>query len=394
MSAARSVLLAGNPPRTLRLAEQPIGRGGQAVVYAGETDPALAIKLYYEPAADIERRLEGMLRLAHPDEFLTADGVAHPELAWPLALVRDPESHDVIGYAMRRVGSPDFFPLGVLFHTPQRRTAMAEMSWRFLVGVARNLAGLVAALHARGLVLGDVSHANIVVSRQGYLTFLDCDSMQFVAPCSGEHFPCLVFTAEYAAPELHRGGVVDRTPESDSFSLAVLVCRLLLMGDHPFMGVRTHAPDDDDSGMTDHIRDGYSYLVRPEEMSVPANQFDPELLPPAIRALVVRALGAGHSDPAARPSAAEWVTALGITEDALKACADQRLHVFGGHHSACPWCTRAAASFSDPFAPARRRPAPAAAPAAAAPAGQARSRARLALALAAVLVLVLLILVL
>ena len=352
----RDVLLAGDPPRTLRLSERPIGRGGQAVVYGVETDPGVAVKLYHRPADDIERRLDGMLRLARPDDFLTR--AAHPELAWPSALVRDVDRHRVIGYAMRRVAEPDFFPLGVLFSTPHRRQAMREMSWRFLVGVSRNLACLAAALHERDLVLGDVSHANVVVSRRGYLTFLDCDSMQFEAPHTRERFPCLVMTAEYAAPELLSNGHVDRTPESDSFSLALLVCRLLLVGDHPFMGVRRFGSDTDDSGTADNIREGYSYLVRPDEMGVPEEHFKPSLLPPALHGLAVRTFGEGHSDPSARPSAAEWLAALDDAQASLTVCRADRMHVFSGHLASCPWCARVADGAWDPFAP--RSPAAAA----------------------------------
>lgn len=361
MSAPREVLLASNPPRTVRLPPRPIGRGGQAAVYVTEADPALAVKVYYTPAADIERRLAEMLLLAHPDDFLTKDGAAHPELAWPTAVVRDLESHRVIGYAMRRVDRPEFFSLGVLFNTRQRREALSEVSWRFLVGVGRNLAGLVATLHERGLVLGDVSHLNIVVSQKGYLTFLDCDSMQFVAPSSGERFPCLVLTPEYAAPELQRTGYMERTPESDSFSLAVLLSRLLLMGDHPFMGVRHDAGDDDEFGTMDNIRDGYCYLVRPEEIGLPSGAFDPGLLPPPILQLVRRTFGEGHAIPSARPTAAEWLAELEVAQRTLQVCAAQRLHVYSGHLSACPWCARTARGLSDPFVPgARPRPVPAA----------------------------------
>lgn len=348
MTAARSVLLEADPPRTVRLSPQPLGRGGQAVVYAVDADPDVAVKLYHQPAPDIERRLDGMLRLARPEDFLTRDVAAHPELAWPHALVRDVDGNHVIGYAMRRVGKPDFFPLGVLFDTRHRRQAMEQMSWRFLVGVSRNLACLAAALHERDLVLGDVSHNNIVVSRHGYLTFLDCDSMQFVAPHSGERFPCLVMTAEYAAPELMRNGHVDRTPASDVFSLAVIVCRLMLVGDHPFMGVRKR-DDDEDCGTADNIRDGYSYLVRPEEMGVPDEHFAPSLLPPAVHDLAVRTFGPGHLQPAARPSADEWLAALDDAQDSLTVCPADRLHVYSGHLARCPWCARVAENAWDPF---------------------------------------------
>jgi eukaryotic-like serine/threonine-protein kinase len=354
VTAAREVLLVSSSPRRLRLAEHPIGRGGQAVVYAVEAEPSVAVKLYHDPPASIERRLEGMLRLARPEDFLTHDAAAHPELAWPSAMVRDVESQQVIGYAMRRVGTPEFFSLGVLLSTPQRRQVMPEMSWRFLVGVSRNLACLAAALHERDIVLGDVSHANVVVSRYGYSTFLDCDSMEFVAPDSGERFPCLVTTSEYAAPELLRNGHADRTPNSDMFSLSVLICRLLLVGDHPFMGVRRSASEDDDAGTAENIRDGYSYLVRPEEMRLPKGHFDPSLLPPGLITLAVRTFGLGHSNPRARPPAAAWLEELDEALAGLTICPRERLHVFSGHLASCPWCERVAIGATDPFVPAAK----------------------------------------
>ena len=44
----------------------------------------------------------------------------------------------------------------------------------------------------------------------------------------------------------------------------------------------------------DNIREGCSYLVRPEEMGVPAEHFDPSLLPLAVHELAVRTFGEGH----------------------------------------------------------------------------------------------------
>ena len=273
------VLLASGPRRTLQLSPQPIGEGGQATVFTVAADPGVAVKLYHEPTPDLERRLESMLLLAHPDQFLSDDGTRHPALTWPAAMVKDLASGEVIGYTMRRVRSPEFVPLATLFNAAQRRQHFADVSWRFLLGLARNLAGLVASLHERELVLGDLSHANVVVSQRGYLSLLDCDSMQFTDPRSGERFPCLFLTAEYAPPELQLDPAGERSPGTDDFSLAILVCRLLLPGDHAFMGVRLGG-DDDDADVAANIRDGYSYLVRPDEIGLPPGAFDAGLLPP------------------------------------------------------------------------------------------------------------------
>jgi DNA-binding helix-hairpin-helix protein with protein kinase domain len=356
MSPAGQVLLASSPRQRLTLSARPIGEGGQATVFGVDADPGLVVKLYHEPTAEIERRLESMLLLAHPDQFLSEDGSGHPVLTWPSAMVQDVDDGTVIGYAMRRVDGPEFVPLGTLFNPAQRRQYFPDVSWRFLVGLARNLAGVIAALHDRDLVLGDISHANLVVSQMGYISFLDCDSIQFTDPRSGEHFPCLFLTAEYAPAELQMDAEVERSAATDDFSLAVLACRLLLVGDHPFMGVRLGG-EDDDTDVAANIRDGYSYLVRPGEIGLPPGAFDTRLLPPAVRELARRAFGPGHADPEARPPAQEWLEALDDASRGLAICPGQRYHAYSEHLDACPWCERAAGGSPDAFAgPVARAP--------------------------------------
>jgi DNA-binding helix-hairpin-helix protein with protein kinase domain len=347
--SAVEVMLAATPRRRLELSPRPIGEGGQAAVFGVDADPGLVVKLYHAPTPEIERRLESMLLLARPDDFLSDDGTGHPALTWPSAMVQDVASGEVIGYAMRRVDTPEFLPLGTLFNPAQRRAYFPDISWRFLLGLGRNLAGLVTALHDRGLVLGDISHANLVVSRRGYLSFLDCDSMQFTDPRSGEHFPCAYLTAEYAAPELQARSGVDRTAATDTFSLAVLACRLLLVGDHPFMGIRLGGRDDD-ADAARNIVDGYCHLVRPEEMGLPPGTIDPGVLPPPVLALARRTFGPGHGDADARPTAEEWFTALDEALERTATCGASSRHVHGAHLPQCPWCARSRAGASDPFA--------------------------------------------
>jgi eukaryotic-like serine/threonine-protein kinase len=348
MSPAGQVLLASSPRQRLTLSARPIGEGGQATVFGVDADPGLVVKLYHEPTAEIERRLESMLLLAHPDQFLSEDGSGHPVLTWPSAMVQDVDDGTVIGYAMRRVDGPEFVPLGTLFNPAQRRQYFPDVSWRFLVGLARNLAGVIAALHDRDLVLGDISHANLVVSQMGYISFLDCDSIQFTDPRSGEHFPCLFLTAEYAPAELQMDAEVERSAATDDFSLAVLACRLLLVGDHPFMGIRLGGGDDD-ADAARNIVDGYSHLVRPDEMGLPPGTLDPGLLPPAVLELAQRAFGSGHLDPSARPSADEWFVALDGAMESTVPCDSKRYHAFSDHLPRCPWCARVQAGSPDAF---------------------------------------------
>ena len=71
---------------------------------------------------------------------------------------------------MRLVGEPEFHPLGTLFSHRERIRYFTQATWRFPLGIARNLSAVVARLHHRGLIVGDLSDRNLVVSQKGYLT--------------------------------------------------------------------------------------------------------------------------------------------------------------------------------------------------------------------------------
>ena len=348
MTSGTQVLLATKPRRTLTLSPRPLGEGGQANVFSVDDDPGLVVKLYRHPTAHLERRLESMLLLARAEDFLSEDGTAQPVLTWPSALVEDIDNGAVIGYGMRKVASPEYLPLWTLFNPMQRRQHFPDISWRFLVGLGRNLAGSTSALHERALVLGDVSHANLVVSQRGYLCVLDCDSIQFTDPRSGEHFPCEFLTCEYAPPELQTGDGSPRSPATDDFSLAILACRLLLVGDHPFLGIR-EGGSEDDAEVARNIADGYSYITRRRDMHVPRGTLDPGLLPPPVLELAERAFGPGHVDPSARPTSEEWLIALDDSLRAIRPCATHRFHAYSEHLPSCPWCVRVEAGLPDVF---------------------------------------------
>lgn len=97
------------------------------------------------------------------------------------------------------------------------------MSW--------NLAFMTARMHHENLVVGDFSSNNVVVDRDGFCTFLDCDSIAFSDPASGEDFPCLMQTADYCSPERQKGAPA--TAASDDFALAVLISRLRAGAEDP-----------------------------------------------------------------------------------------------------------------------------------------------------------------
>lgn len=142
---------------------------------------------------------------------------------------------------MRRFGEPAHIQLIGLFTRAQRRTLFPERAdWRFLLGAAWNLAFMTARMHHDNLVIGDFSSSNVVVDANGFVTFLDCDSIAFTDPATGELFPCLMHTTDYSPPSARRAA---RPAAIDDFALVVLVHLLLTAGNHRAFGLSGIEPD-------------------------------------------------------------------------------------------------------------------------------------------------------
>jgi DNA-binding helix-hairpin-helix protein with protein kinase domain len=343
------ILLGGD---AVRIDEQVLKGGGQAVVHKVPNRPELVVKLYREPPGEEqERRLRSMLRINPLGGRPTGPGQP-PELAWPTALAHD-EQGRFRGYSMRKFSEPEHVQLVGLFTRVQRlRFFPPEADWRFLLGVAWNLSFMTARMHTDELVIGDFSSNNVVVDRNGFVTFLDCDSISFTDPVSGDDYPCTMQTADYSAPERQGGGPATR--ETDQFALSVLIYQLLTAGNHPFGGVPQDS--DEDSTVQDNINASRSYVVTPEAVTVPRGVIDPTVLPPSLLKLASRAFGPGVEDPKERPSADDWLEALDQERAAVKVCKAKSRHSYGSHLNSCPWCARAQATGQDVFNPPPPRP--------------------------------------
>ncbi|MEU6145912.1 hypothetical protein ABZ848_36920 [Streptomyces sp. NPDC047081] len=353
--SGRKVFLDG---KRVTLAELPLKGGGQAAVFPVEGDDHTVVKLYRDPPGpDQERRLTRMLAMS-PLAARPTDASQPPELAWPTALARGPEG-EFLGYAMHRFGEPGHVQLVGLFTRAQRLRLFPDRAdWRFLLGVSWNLAFMTARMHHDNLVIGDFSSSNVVVDANGFVTFLDCDSIAFTDPVTGEAFPCLMHTTDYSSPERQAGGPATRA--SDDFALAVLVYQLLTAGNHPFGGVPHESTSE--STVKDNIAASVSYVVRPELVVVPRGTVDPSVLPPELLTLARSAFGPGVHAPAARPSAEAWLRALDKERAQVRVCPARPLHTYGSHLPTCPWCTRTATTGHDVFNGRRPVPVPAPAP--------------------------------
>ena len=193
-----------------------LSAGGQGVVYRtqGSTD---LVKLFkggrnaYDEIARVRRMPLSGLPVARPMSLIREPGGYTLEFQTDMDVVRS------LKYAHRNHVRDWWFDTGGLGR-------------RFWLGA--RIASIFERLHSRGLVYGDVSSNNIMVSRSNEFTevsLIDLDNLSYF----GERNSAEVWTPTYSAPEVADGSSAP-TFESDDFSLAVVLFELITMV-HPFM---------------------------------------------------------------------------------------------------------------------------------------------------------------
>ena len=314
----------GNVP--INLGDE-LGRGGEAIVYAGTHPTYRAIKIYSAvPEASLVQKLHILVDLS--SQRLSSF------CAFPLSVVLDRPGGRVIGYAMPR-GEVGLRPLHQLYGPRDRKEYFPDATWKFLVHMARNLAQAVALLHETGIVVGDLNPNNILAGPRGDLFIVDVDSFQ-VANAT-KVYRCTVGMPDFLAPELigARLDAVDRTPAHDNFVLATLIFHLLNLGRHPFQG-RWKSPEEFsyEFAISDH-RFAYSSSAAARGIEPPPLTLALTRMGGACAKLFERAFVGSIST---RPTAKEWVTVLEALRDNMRVCTHIGTHTYLDDGLPCPWC--------------------------------------------------------
>ena len=225
-------------------------------------------------------------------------------------------------------------------------------------------------MHAAGLAHSDLSYKNVLIDPQGgRACVIDIDGL--VVP--GKFPPGVAGTPDFIAPEViktSRLAMTDRSKclprrETDLHALAVLIYYYLL-NRHPLKGRKVH--DLDDTARDEELAMGERALFV-EDMKDRSNRYDMRWLranyPPEkinqvlpysdldqlpcsmlgryLTPLVIKAFGEGLHNPAARPTADDWETALVKTWDLLQPCVNpqcrQKWYPFNNTTKpVCPFC--------------------------------------------------------
>ncbi|MEO6576479.1 MAG: hypothetical protein ABIP89_21695, partial [Polyangiaceae bacterium] len=203
-----------------------LGTGGEGTVYGWK---GRAVKIFHPIAQGLTAKEEATqtTALAAKIEKIRAFPSPLPGcVAAPIELVRT-DHGDVAGFVMNAVaGGTEALRLG------QRRWREGRVSNAGVVEIMKDAHATLRALHARGIVVGDLNDGNIIVSAKNKAHFIDCDSMQF-----GIH-RCVVGHERFLDPRLYGVDLMARQAFSDGtdwYAFAVMLFTSLLYV-HPYGG--------------------------------------------------------------------------------------------------------------------------------------------------------------
>lgn len=332
---------------------QELGSGGEGTVYTLSGYNGIVAKIYkperFKTSADrdtMERKLKAMISM---NVSYLVDGIAR--FAWPQDILYD---HDVmVGFIMPEIKTKykiyDMYRGGT---NSVREKVYPNYTWKYSVQFAYHLAWLVNYLHSHGIVIGDFNQSNIAIdTNSGTVIIIDCDSFDITDPITGEHFPCGVGLPEMLAPELQLTRDLSKaqfTKQSDYFSLAIHIFRLLMDNADPFGGIITTNESISNIPANHAICNGECVYVRNVNgKKIPEWAPKPTMLPPELLSLFNKTFNytavTAKRKISSRATAAEWCKALatfGAKEPNvnLKKCSSNPRHVYSAHNKSCPWC--------------------------------------------------------
>ncbi|MGH3854776.1 MAG: hypothetical protein ACRDR6_15030 [Pseudonocardiaceae bacterium] len=313
--------------RPLRLGDK-LGEGGEGAVYRLAGHSSQAIKVYASPLTT-----ERAQKIKLLTQFSQAD--IERFTAWPSGLVFD-ENGRARGLLLPVVEHGK--DIHHLYTPSSRRKHFPTANWRFLVHVSRNVARAFAAVHALGLVIGDVNPGSILALGDGTVRLIDVDSFQVPVP-GGRPLLCTVAVSLFLPPELPQASLktVVRTPDHDAFGLAITIFQLLMLGRHLYAGRFLGAGEMPIERAIAEHRFAFGAHAADRHMQRPPNTVGMEILPSRVAALFESAFAPpAHRRP--RPSAGKWVQALDQLAAELAQCRSNSAHYHPRSASPCPWC--------------------------------------------------------
>jgi DNA-binding helix-hairpin-helix protein with protein kinase domain len=223
--------------------------------------------------------------------------------SWPAMQVFNAQG-EWIGYAMRRAEGQ---PMHKMAHARLYRQYFPTLDRRAVVGYLLDFVKQVQALHALAVFPGDYNLQNLFCTQNAHTVhFIDCDSHQ--VRVGGQLYPCPVGSADLTAPEQqgHNFETLVRTPESEAFSVAILLFKALMIGRHPYDIVGG------EDTVTNIQRGQFAYGVG--NRGIPRGPWYNiwSHMPHRMKTLFIQTFTEGSQKPSARATLKDWAEALTI----------------------------------------------------------------------------------
>lgn len=327
-----------------------LGYGGEGEVYEIQGDDTKVAKIYknqkFKSEAErstMERKLKAMIHMNIP---VYVDGKLR--LAWPQDILY--QNGSLVGFIMPKISFRK--KIMDIQRVESAQKIYPKYTWKYSVQYAYNFAWVVKYVHEHNIVIGDFNFNNFYAdTSSGAVVLIDCDSFDIKDPVTNEHFACTVALPELVAPELQNVGNLKKgtfTKETDEFSLAIHLFRLLMRNEDPFGGVITSGRSVSSIPANMAIINGECPYVRNvANKEVPARAPSLDVLTPELQQLFQRTFNYDikncKSRIQRRATAAEWCRALAVLGAAepnpnLVTCSKNRYHVYPKHNTSCPWC--------------------------------------------------------
>ena len=333
-----------------------IGSGGESTVHR-ITHPSLgdlAAKIW--KTADAFKAAKAR-RLTWNPPLITPPNL----VAAPCAVLQDAEEN-AVGYLMQLLETANWQHVIVCYNQTAAVTAGVadQYGWddedttqRLRTSAAVNLAKVMDDIHNAGYRIGDLKESNVMVSPEGTVALVDCDSWQTPSEDNDRRWNCPMGRPEYTPPEIlelltqdcrqlgcaserpHQTGhaCVQRTRQHDAFALAALTFRILMAGEDPFgqhpdmAGRPGHLPREDND-TAKRIKSGlFRYGTKHHHCCGPRDKASAQRwqqLPPTVREMMDRALdctrtvketgqpllSTQYMAASSRPEPQEWIRTL------------------------------------------------------------------------------------
>lgn len=310
-----AIILTTANRQQIQIEEIPFASGGEGSVHkiiSPVSSRKHCVKLY-KPQLRTPEREQKILYMSHnPPPNLKSEGYI---ICWVIDAVYDQKGFAGFLMPLAFDGSRRLYDLCMTHFKPQTprvwsekydRTTGRGVSSRMKLCV--NIAIAIHIIHAHSrYVLVDMKPQNLLVTDEGRVSVLDCDSMQ-IANSNKKMFSAPVATPEYVPVECnHLNPMKDLIPVTwDRFSLAVIFYELLF-GVHPYAAT-FGGQFSDSTSLSDKIKNGLfvhgrnkSYVSK---RPPPHENFDK--IPISMQSLFLRAFDTGHQQPVFRPSAEDW----------------------------------------------------------------------------------------